>query len=176
MDYAANINNMEEKRYTAGDPHPTLEGLFFRCYSGKYEYWGTREENRIINQTRRVSVCEKSKKPIHKTILKIRNSTRNIMLLKYRSRARHWLGCTGKEFRAHIESQFQDGMNWDNYGSGRGKWSLDHIIPLSIAKTDEDAFQLGHFKNVQPLWFSENSRKGDKRNFPLKAIQSKSRI
>jgi hypothetical protein len=53
---------------------------------------------------------------------------------------------------------FRDGMSWEN----KGKWHIDHIIPLSSAKTHEDVIKLCHFKNLQPLWEQENKKKGNK--------------
>ena len=39
--------------------------------------------------------------------------------------------CMTHEFQAHIEFQFTEDMNWENYGFGKGKWNIDHIIPKS---------------------------------------------
>ena len=58
----------------------------------------------------------------------------------------------------HIESQFKEGMTWDN----RGEWHIDHIIPLSSAKTKEEMEKLCHYTNIQPLWKEENILKGNK--------------
>ena len=65
------------------------------------------------------------------------------------------LGCTYEEFKLHIESKFEEWMNWDNYGKYNGEerygWDLDHIIPLSSATTEEDIIRLNHYSNIQPL-------------------------
>lgn len=65
------------------------------------------------------------------------------------------LGCSYDEFKLHIESQFQEWMNWDNYGLYNGElnygWDIDHIIPISSATTEEDVLQLNHYTNLQPL-------------------------
>jgi len=53
-------------------------------------------------------------------------------------------------------------MNWDNQGKGNGYWSLDHIYPLSKAKTVEELYKLCHYTNLQPLWDSENIKKRNK--------------
>jgi len=70
------------------------------------------------------------------------------------------LGCNQKQFKEYIESKFQEGMTWDNYGL-KG-WHLDHIIPISIAKTQEDLIKLNHHTNFQPLWAIDNIKKGNK--------------
>jgi hypothetical protein len=70
------------------------------------------------------------------------------------------LGCSFEYFKTHIESQFTEGMSWDNYGL-KG-WHLDHIIPLASAKTEEDVIQLNHYTNLQPLWAIDNWKKGSR--------------
>lgn len=65
------------------------------------------------------------------------------------------LGCTYDEFKLHLESKFEYWMNWDNHGKYNGEknygWDLDHIIPLSSVKTEEDIIRLNHYTNIQPL-------------------------
>jgi len=68
-----------------------------------------------------------------------------------------YIGCTKKELINHIESQFVEGMNWNN----RELWHIDHIIPLSSAKTKEELYKLCHYTNLQPLWASDNIKKGN---------------
>lgn len=62
------------------------------------------------------------------------------------------------EFILYIESKFQNGMSWDNYG----KWHLDHIIPLSIAESEIELLKLNHYTNFQPLWAADNIKKSNK--------------
>ena len=49
-------------------------------------------------------------------------------------------------------------MTWENRGL-KG-WHLDHIIPLSSAKNEEELRELCHYTNIQPLWWDDNLRKG----------------
>ena len=70
------------------------------------------------------------------------------------------LGCTIQELRDYIEKQFKEGMTWNNRGL-KG-WHIDHIIPLSSAKTEEELYKLCHYSNLQPLWAEENMKKSDK--------------
>ena len=72
------------------------------------------------------------------------------------------LGCTVEYLKRHLESLFKEGMNWDNYGL-RG-WHIDHIKPCSAFDlTDiEQQKQCFNYKNLQPLWCTENLKKGTK--------------
>jgi hypothetical protein len=68
------------------------------------------------------------------------------------------IGCSFKEFKTHLESKFDDNMNWKNYG----EWHLDHIIPISYAKKEEEIYELNHYTNFQPLWAKDNLSKGNR--------------
>jgi len=70
------------------------------------------------------------------------------------------LGCSYKEFVIYLEHKFTDGMNWQNYGLHG--WHIDHIIPLSSARNENDLEKLSHYTNLQPLWAKDNLSKGDK--------------
>lgn len=65
------------------------------------------------------------------------------------------LGCSYDEFKTYIESKFEIWMTWENRGLYNGDynygWDIDHIIPISSAKTEEDVFKLNHYTNLQPL-------------------------
>lgn len=69
------------------------------------------------------------------------------------------LGCTIEEFIQHLQSQFTEGMTLENHGQGPGKWNIDHIVPISSAKTEEEIYKLSHYTNLQPLWFEDNMKK-----------------
>lgn len=72
-----------------------------------------------------------------------------------KTRTHKILGCSYEEFKTHIELKFESWMTWDNRGLYNGKlnygWDLDHIIPLSSAKTEEELLKLCHYSNIQPL-------------------------
>jgi len=67
------------------------------------------------------------------------------------------LGYTLEEFKSHFESLFLDGMSWDNHG----EWHIDHIIPVSKFPKDR-ILELNALENLQPLWASDNLKKGDR--------------
>ena len=70
--------------------------------------------------------------------------------------SKEMLGCTWEELVLHLESQFSEGMSWDN----RSDWHIDHIIPLASAQTEEELMALCHYTNLQPLWAVDNLSKG----------------
>lgn len=72
------------------------------------------------------------------------------------------LGATFELVKNHLEKQFKSGMNWQNRGQGDNKWHIDHMIPLSSAKTEEELIELCHYTNLQPLWAKDNVAKKDK--------------
>lgn len=65
------------------------------------------------------------------------------------------LGCSFAEFKKYIELIWEPWMNWNNYGKYNGTlnygWDLDHIIPVSSSKTEEDIIKLNYYTNFQPL-------------------------
>lgn len=73
---------------------------------------------------------------------------------------KQYLGCEIDVLKKYIERQFVDGMNWGNYGFYG--WHLDHKIPLASAKNEEEIYKLFFFKNLQPLWATDNLSKGSK--------------
>jgi hypothetical protein len=71
------------------------------------------------------------------------------------------VGCGKEELIAHLESQFTDGMTWENYGYYG--WHIDHIRPcssfdLTIDGEQEKCF---NYTNLQPLWAKDNLTKSD---------------
>lgn len=84
----------------------------------------------------------------------INQSLRNNGYTK-KSRTYDILGSSFEEFKIHLESQFEDWMSWDNHGKYNGEegfgWDIDHIIPISEGKTENEILKLNHYSNLQPL-------------------------
>lgn len=68
------------------------------------------------------------------------------------------LGCSISDFIYHIESRFENGMCWENYGT---KWHFDHIVPLSFFDLSirEEFLIACNYKNIQPMWAEKNLHK-----------------
>ena len=86
---------------------------------------------------------------------------------KKNSKTENMLGISYEKVKKHIGRQFQKGMTWSNYG----EWHIDHIMPLSSAKTEAELLKLCHYRNLQPLWAADNISKGAK--IPQVQIQIK---
>ena len=72
------------------------------------------------------------------------------------------VGCTLADLVFHLESQFEQGMSWDNFG--RGGWHVDHIYPVGRADLTDEAQLLAAFnwQNCRPAWEEDNLKKSAK--------------
>ena len=78
--------------------------------------------------------------------------------LKGNKNRRNWeklVGYTLENLMKHLENQFDDKMNWQNYGS---YWEIDHKKPKSLFGISE-LQECWALKNLQPLEKSKNRRK-----------------
>lgn len=84
----------------------------------------------------------------------ISNSIKRLGFSK-KSKSEEILGCSFEEFKIYLEGKFEDWMNWENRGLYNGEmnygWDIDHVIPVSSAKTEEEVYILNHYSNLQPL-------------------------
>jgi hypothetical protein len=128
---------------------------YYKDYSKKWieenkEKWDVyrREYQRNYNKSKYDS------DPLYK--LRMCVGTRIRLALKSQNKTKlgkttDYLGCDYEHLKLHIESQFTEGMTWDNYG----KWEIDHITPVSKEGSH-------HYTNLQPLWEEDNLKKSNK--------------
>jgi hypothetical protein len=71
------------------------------------------------------------------------------------------IGCSKSELKEWLEYQFNNDINWDNYGI---YWHIDHVIPINFFKVIDKEEQLICFNwtNLRPLHKKENISKSDK--------------
>ena len=125
----------------------------------KIEYYYKKIKPNIKNKIKREKEA-RNKNPL----LRFRRSLRTRCSIAFKCKS--WkkegteklLGANFEIAKKHIESTFDNNMNWNNYG----KWHIDHIIPLSKAKTKYELIKLCHYKNLQALWARDNLIKGAK--------------
>ncbi len=74
------------------------------------------------------------------------------------------LGYSVKELKAHLESQFREGMTWEKFLGGG--IHIDHIIPRMnfnyTSPNDPEFKECWALSNLQPIWPRENSVSGAK--------------
>jgi len=114
--------------------------------------WHRKNAKRIYKQRR--------KRPYEQLASVIRARIYDVLKHGYKSvKTEKLIGITIKELKSYLESRFQDGMTWDNYGFYG--WHIDHIRPLSSfdLKIPEEQKEAFHYTNLQPLWAKDNLRK-----------------
>lgn len=116
-----------------------------------------------INNREKYLATKKRHKQLPHNKIKRSLSNRIKKLLKGDRNRDISIGCDGKSLIAYIESRFQFGMTWENYGWGDGKWVIDHIKPISLfdIKEREERYSANHYSNLQPLWYVQNDAKSD---------------
>ena len=170
-----NINKVKQKEYRAQNKE------YWKDYNLKYKqnnpkYWKDNFQNKK-EQYKQSSILFKENNPNYFTdymnvynkerkqndpLYKLSTNIRSLIKISFKqgyskpSKTQQILGCTFKELKQHIESQFEPWMNWDNMGGRRIKeqntnWDIDHIVPISSAKSEEDVIRLNHYTNLRPL-------------------------
>lgn len=112
-------------------------------------------------------VKERLKKKYKENIAyRIRNLIGNRIrkVLKQKDFSKQYKSCldylpyTMEELKVHLESQFQPGMTWENYG--KYGWHIDHIKPMNtfniISMECEDFKKCWALSNLRPLWAKDN--------------------
>jgi len=149
-----------DKEYYASNKEKRKEYIKVNSESIKKYRKIYRKKNRNkINEYNRIYVRrKKDDDPVYKLKLAIRNRIYCAITRKgytKSSKTQSILGCDYETFKNHIESQFEDWMNWDNYGKYNGEygygWDIDHIIPCGSAVNECELLKLNHYTNLQPL-------------------------
>lgn len=127
----------------------------------------TKEKRKDITREKaRIRSNQKSKTDISYRILKNLRSRIRFALkkgeIKKADTTENLLGCTVPEFKTHFTSLFTKDMSWDYFMAG--KIHIDHIIPCAkFDLTNEEQQRICfHYTNLQPLWSTDNLKKGAK--------------
>ena len=149
------VNNKKKERRKL---NPEKTQTQYRSWRLKNKQYKNQKRNEYVKS-------KKEKSPLYKLSCDIKT----LIVSKFRNgnftkktRTYEILGCSYEDFKIYIENLFKEGMSWDN--RGKTGWHLDHIIPTSIAKTEEELIKLNYYTNFQPLWAIDNLKKGNKFN------------
>ena len=135
----------------------------------RVKYWGENNEDKVkeykknyIENNRDTINKRMSERKKNEPILKLKmlyRSKINKILGSKKEKTFELIGCSPSQLKEHLEKQFWVGMTWENHGLFG--WHIDHIIPISSAKNNEELKKLCHYTNLQPLWALDNIRKRD---------------
>ena len=131
-----------------------------------------RKKKWLKNNPNYISKYQKNR-ILNDPLFRIKRNIRSIVyrIIKHngytkKSKTHEIVGCSYDLYLRHIEGQWllphnldENGevwMSWDNYGKYKKDtlyygWDIDHIIPVSSAKTKEELLKLFHYTNCQPL-------------------------
>jgi hypothetical protein len=149
-----------------------------KCESEKTRQWKLdnaqreRENNRRWYRQNKESELEKNRRyrahrrahdPVYKLTLRARKLVKKAFSQAgwdKNSKTQEILGCDFRILQAHLIATAKR-----NYGGKyfpKRKYEIDHIVPLSTAKTEEDVVRLNHHTNLQFLLKQHNRAKGNK--------------
>lgn len=123
-----------------------------------------------VNNYKKAWKKKKKGDPLYKLKTNISSLFRNSLKkrnFKKTSKTATILGCTFQELHNHLKNTFEE-----NYGIPFGLIDtsilhIDHIIPVSSAKTEEELLKLNHYSNLQYLLAEDNLAKGNKLDWSL---------
>ena len=153
--YLNNVEYLNEKNkewyYLNTERHRETSKKWNECNREKMnEYYNNRIK--IIRKTDPLKTLKFNVRSRLYNILRIKNITKQ-------NKTFDIVGCSPEFLKEHIGNQFTEGMSWGLMGR---RIHIDHIIPLSSEKTEEEVYKLCHYTNLQPLWAEDNLRKSDK--------------
>jgi hypothetical protein len=154
-----NIQNKEKrqeynKQYRGNNLD--LEKRRWKEYYEKNKNELIKKSSKKTKEKRNTIILEKLKHNVRNRLLsfiKVKNIRKN-------GKTFDIIGCSPEFLKEHLGKQFIEDMTWENYGYYG--WHIDHKIPLSSAKTEEELYKLCHFTNLQPMWALDNIKKGSK--------------
>lgn len=131
-----------------------LKNYHFEWRNGNEEYKKKKHEYHIkkLKEDPKYKLTKRTRTAVY-TCLKERK------INKYQSTFK-LLGYSLDELMNHLEKQFTEGMNWNNYG----EWHVDHIKPMTkfnFTSTDDIEFkECWSLNNLQPLWETNRTING----------------
>jgi hypothetical protein len=118
------------------------------------------EKNRRKNRKIYLNEYVKNRRQVDilfRLISNLRNRTHKFLKNKSQP-TKNIIGIELDELKKYLESKFYGDMCWENYGL----WHIDHIVPLSTAKNEDELIKLCYYTNLQPLYARENIIKSNK--------------
>lgn len=141
-----------------------VNDVMFMDYKNEYSEFCSKECSKAWTQENKIPnhiVVSKNYNKRHPHIYAWRNVLRGTLQRLKKKKIDHTiklLGYSAEQLKIHIETQFTDGMSWDNYG----KWHVDHKKAVTNFHPDTPMNIVNALDNLQPLWAIDNLQKGNK--------------
>lgn len=128
-------------------------------YDACVKQWQERTKERRNKRVREWHRRETKKNPVYASTKRVRCLIRQSIRKHGYSKdtkTQRILGCDFETFWAHLLETWEKnyGKPWDGE-----EYAIDHVIPLAVAKTEEDVIQLCHYTNLQMLTPKDNRKK-----------------
>jgi len=127
----------------------------------KHRNWYAKNREKKLKQNFEYNKNRMKSDPVYRASKYIRSRISGLLRGNKSISGLKLLDCSLENYKIYLESQFRDGMSWDNYGT---VWHVDHIIPCSHfdLSLEEEQKKCFHYTNTQPLLVSENLKKYNK--------------
>jgi hypothetical protein len=127
-----------------------------REYSQNYDSKEVQKTYYNKNKNKFLDYKKKRRKtdPIFKLTENIRKRIYAALKINRKEKLKY-LGCSIEEYKLYLEKQFDENMNWENYGT---YWEIDHINPLFSfnLSQEEKIFEAFYYSNTRPLEITLN--------------------
>ena len=127
--------------------------------------WREKNIDKIRKVKRDYERNRKHNDPTYKLIANFRTAIYTVLKENNMDKYGHYfdiLRYSPEELVVHLENQFTEGMEWDNYG----EWHVDHRLPITSFKFkevgDNEFMRCWELNNLQPMWGDENISKSNK--------------
>lgn len=138
------------------------------------DMWRANNRERARATARQRDHSKRASDPVYRLAKNVRRQLwRALMGLSKNQRTIELVGCSWLDLKNWLQSKFEPGMNWGNYGQGVGKWEIDHRVPCSeFDLTNPSQIQACfHFSNLQPMWSKANKAKGARIGLEFQNLQ-----
>jgi hypothetical protein len=137
-----------------------------RDYLNEYhQKWREKNIDKHRENKRNYEKTRKHNDPLYKLISNFRTAIYQVLKESNVEKNKHYfdiLQYTPESLINHLESQFDENMNWENYG----EWHVDHKLPITSFNIqemgDEEFMRCWSLENLQPMWGTDNIRKSNK--------------
>jgi len=160
--YEKNKEQENAKCWLRANPNKDIsERAKYRSQDNSGTPWRERNIVEYREYQRNYQTNKLKSDPLFALKKRVRQNIRRALVngkLSKKSKTIEILGCSFDDFYTHIEKQFNSGMSWENMHL----WEIDHIIPLSWAKSETEILTLSRYSNLQPLWTIDNRIKSNR--------------